>query len=433
MEWLRAELTRDRRSSTVVFFHAPLADTTTGSERVREVEMFMYESEDMARLFAENPNVVLFANGHLHRGYGPTAGPKQFGPYLVKGNVLHVSVGRPPHACFVEFSSDGIAVRVRDNRKKVWKPGWGVDHSVPTTVVSKRLESQAVAVSGLEPGAQYALRLWTQDDAGNVSAASNLVSASARQLPQAAPGLPEKLEVRASANGVTFAAVYRDANVRDRATHYEIEVERRILRVVDDFGDGDHSGWIFRNMGNLREADGVLRSRATSSDPHMVTKLEPPADGSTFDTVAVRFRAAGDPRRADVYWANQAKRISRHLKMGFGPEEDGELHTYELPVGTHTEWKDKTIRELRLDPGCVAELDLEIDDIVLKSRPGKGDTVWRSGPQQIAPAPQGQTAGPLAYAGPRLSSGAPHFWRIRFRDNHGATGPWRAWTPFTSE
>jgi len=432
MEWLKAELARDRKSSTAVFFHAPLADTTIGSERVREVEMFMHESEDMARLLAENPNVLHFGNGHLHRAYGPTAGPKQFGPYFVRGNVLHVSVGRAPHTCVVEFSRDGITVRVRDNRKKGWKPGWGIKHSLPTTAEPKQLEAQTLAVSGLEPGARYALRLWTEDDAGNVSAASNLVSAIARKLPQAAPGSPEELEAGTSANGVTFSALYRDVNVRDRATHYEIEMERRILRVVDDFGDGDHSGWIFRNMGDLRETDGVLRSRATSNDPHMVTKLDPPADGSVFDTVAVRLRATGNPRRADVYWANQEKRISRHLKMGFGPEEDGELHTYELPVGTHKEWQGKTIRELRLDPGCVAELALEIDHIVLKSRPGRGEMVWRPGPQQLSPVLQGRRAGSLPYTGPRLSDGAPHFWRIRFRDNHGATGPWSAWTPFTS-
>jgi len=129
MDWLRQELAADTNSTTVVFFHAPIVNTTYGStERMR-----MVESEEMQALFKQHPNVKIFANGHIHYPYGATDSQGR-GQYKREGNVLHISVGRPPNTLFLNIGKDKIDIRVRNNETKEWYAEYGYTYDLETTL-----------------------------------------------------------------------------------------------------------------------------------------------------------------------------------------------------------------------------------------------------------------------------------------------------------
>ena len=227
-----------------------------------------------------------------------------------------------------------------------------------------------------------------------------------------------------------FSACYRDVNIRDRAIAYEIEVERCRLRVVDTFGDGNPSSWSFTHAVDVTEADGLLTAHSATSDPQMLIHLSPPVSGDVFGTILLRLRVPGDARAVELFWGHEARSICREQSMSVAPETHGQLHNYEVPVGKHSQWAGHSIRTLRLDPTASNDHDFAVDSIVLRSRPGAGEPVWRSGsrPCNIHPKDTGKPH--LPYEGPPLVMGVPHFWRIRFTDNHGLKGQWSDWTLF---
>ena len=129
MDWLRKELAADTNSTTVVFFHAPIFNTTYGStERMR-----MVESEEMKALLESHANVKLFANGHVHYPYGAIDSQDR-GQYKRSGNLLYISVGRPPNTMFFNFEKDRIVIRVRDNKAQKWHTEFGYVYEVETTL-----------------------------------------------------------------------------------------------------------------------------------------------------------------------------------------------------------------------------------------------------------------------------------------------------------
>jgi len=419
MAWLRRELAADSESSTAVFFHAPLTNTTTGS--LPEREMYIYETDALRRLFREYPCIVLFANGHLHRGYGPVAAPRRNSPYMIEDGVLHVSVGRPPHTCVAEFAGDGITIRVRDNRTRTWCPGWGTTHRVPLTLKPKQLDPQRLIVDDLEPGQLYQVTLRTRDDAGHLSATSNTVRVATRKLPPTPPSSPLDMTVIGDTTSLThaFTARYRDVNSRDRAQACEVEVERCRMHVVDTFGDGDVSSWIFTNVADVAERDGLLTGRSSTSDPQMLVRLSPPLDGDLFGTILVRLQVPGDAGTVEFFWGHEKRSICREQSLRVMPESHGRFSNYEVPVGTHSEWAGHHIHTLRLDPTTRDDHGFVVDSIVLRSRPGRGESVWRSGSRACKALSQETMALPLTYDGPLLDEGVPHYWRIRFTDNRG--------------
>ena len=132
MEWLKDELAEDTKSTTVVFFHAPVFNTTYDStERMR-----MVESEEMRTLLESYANVKIFANGHVHYPYGATDS-KDRGQYMRSGDLLYISVGRPPNTMFFNFEQNKIEIRVRDNKNKKWHDDFGYTYEVETTLKPK--------------------------------------------------------------------------------------------------------------------------------------------------------------------------------------------------------------------------------------------------------------------------------------------------------
>ena len=129
MDWLRQELAADTTSTTVVFFHAPIANTTYNSTE----NMRMVESVEMKTLLESHANVKIFANGHVHYPYGAIDSEGR-GQYRRSGNLLYISVGRPPDTLFLNFEKDKIDIRVRNNKKKEWYAEYGYTYDLETTL-----------------------------------------------------------------------------------------------------------------------------------------------------------------------------------------------------------------------------------------------------------------------------------------------------------
>lgn len=127
LSWLSAELASDHLSTTILFSHPPLFETTWHSEERDHLKppgsMYLSESAELRKLFEKNPNVKVFAHGHLHHTYGLL---DEFGrgDYFMEGNVLHISVSATANnkgSSFLYIDEHGIRVKVRDHAEQIWK------------------------------------------------------------------------------------------------------------------------------------------------------------------------------------------------------------------------------------------------------------------------------------------------------------------------
>jgi len=87
----------------------------------------------MKALLESHANVKLFANGHVHYPYGAIDSQDR-GQYKRSGNLLYISVGRPPNTMFFNFEKDRIVIRVRDNKAQKWHTEFGYVYEVETTL-----------------------------------------------------------------------------------------------------------------------------------------------------------------------------------------------------------------------------------------------------------------------------------------------------------
>jgi len=139
LSWLTEELASDRQSTTILFSHPPVFETTWHSE-VRDHlgspgSMYLSESAELRTLFGENPNVKVYAHGHLHHRSGLV---DEFGrgDFYMEGNVLHISVSATANnqgSSFLSIDENEIRVNVRDHTKQEWKDGLEYQYKLPTT------------------------------------------------------------------------------------------------------------------------------------------------------------------------------------------------------------------------------------------------------------------------------------------------------------
>lgn len=135
-------LSEDLHTTTVVFGHAPLKDTTYRSSFEPGLnEMWLHESEALQRLFAAHPNVVFYGSGHVHYDYGRVDSLGQDGWYLDRARgVVHHAIGDSctgHGSTMMEIGEAGITLKVRDHRDGagVWRHDMERAYAVPTTLV----------------------------------------------------------------------------------------------------------------------------------------------------------------------------------------------------------------------------------------------------------------------------------------------------------
>lgn len=68
LDWLRAELSKNREVPTIIFFHGPLEGTIGGGNLLdRDPVNFMAQPHrEIRRILVENPQVFLWVSGHAH-------------------------------------------------------------------------------------------------------------------------------------------------------------------------------------------------------------------------------------------------------------------------------------------------------------------------------------------------------------------------------
>jgi 3',5'-cyclic AMP phosphodiesterase CpdA len=151
MAWLTNKLNADTRSTTVVFTHPPVFETTYGSGQTIPSglpgPMYLYESAEMRRLLNSHPNVKLYANGHVHYRYGDTDNCGQDG-WHQEGNVLFISVGATANnrgSSVLYITGDKITVKVRNHQARSWEPRYQYDYPVKTTYTLQDAPPQRAA------------------------------------------------------------------------------------------------------------------------------------------------------------------------------------------------------------------------------------------------------------------------------------------------
>ncbi|MEM8711438.1 MAG: hypothetical protein AAGG01_10835 [Planctomycetota bacterium] len=135
-------LAADTTTTTLVFGHAPIQDTTFRSSFQSDLkEMWLAESAEVQRLFDEYANVVFYGSGHVHYDYGVVDAFGQDGWHVDRGRgVIHHSIG---DACtghgstVIEVFPDGIRLRVRDHQSGQgrWRPAFERWYPLFTTLV----------------------------------------------------------------------------------------------------------------------------------------------------------------------------------------------------------------------------------------------------------------------------------------------------------
>ena len=140
LTWLTNEIDTDTNSTTAIFFHAPVFETTWHSEDREQKgfpgSMYLYESTEMRNLFNEHPNIKIYAHGHLHHQYGIV---DEFGRgnYYNEGNVLHITVGATANnqgSSLLFIRDNEIVVKVRDHQNQSWQNSYEYEYPLKTTL-----------------------------------------------------------------------------------------------------------------------------------------------------------------------------------------------------------------------------------------------------------------------------------------------------------
>jgi hypothetical protein len=138
--WLEEQLDRDRKTTTIVFSHAPVFETTWHSEDRSDKKfpgsMFLGESDKVRALLKKHDNVVIFAHGHLHHPW-PRKDEHGRGAFHLEDGVLHVSVAASANnqgSALMSVEKSRILIRVRDHANNKWLDKFDRFHEVKTTL-----------------------------------------------------------------------------------------------------------------------------------------------------------------------------------------------------------------------------------------------------------------------------------------------------------
>ncbi len=104
----------------------------------------------------------------------------------------------------------------------------------------------------------------------------------------------------------------------------------------------------------LRVEEGALHFTTTSRDPAVGVSLGRVA-ADKFPYVILRMRVENLEKddQAQLFWAGATSPISEANSLRFDLIDDGQYHTYVLPVGDNPRWRGR-LQSFRFDP-CSAE------------------------------------------------------------------------------
>ncbi|MBU7004508.1 MAG: hypothetical protein HXS50_02990 [Theionarchaea archaeon] len=129
-----------------------------------------------------------------------------------------------------------------------------------------------------------------------------------------------------------------------------------------EFNGEDSEGWTNTNMLEfLYVDDGVLSTGSTGADPFMVGPSIR-IDGRQDAIVQIRMKTSKGGA-GQVFWVTkESPHYSESKSVSFQVAGDGTFHVYNVSIGQNPLWNG-TIRQVRIDPVDVGEVDIEIDYI----------------------------------------------------------------------
>jgi len=137
LQWLRAELGRNRNTPTIIFYHAPLRGTLMSGNKDAEDENFIAQpAGKIHNLLKENPQVFLWVSGHTHIGATHEKFHHPVNLYDQRVTNIHNCdldgrsyladadfTGRPHENIWTNslyLYSDKVVVKTYDHRKNGW-------------------------------------------------------------------------------------------------------------------------------------------------------------------------------------------------------------------------------------------------------------------------------------------------------------------------
>ncbi len=140
MAWLDNQLDRDRKTTTILFSHAPVFETTYHSEDRSDKKfpgsMYLDESAKVRALLKKHDNVVVFGHGHLHHPW-PLKDKHGRGAFHLEDGVVHVSVAASANnqgGALISVEKSRIVIRALDHANRKWLKKLEYVQEVDTTL-----------------------------------------------------------------------------------------------------------------------------------------------------------------------------------------------------------------------------------------------------------------------------------------------------------
>jgi Icc protein len=123
IDWLRAELTRNKTLPTILFFHAPLKGTLRNYKLNANRPNYVAQPEEKIReLLVQNPQVFLWVSGHTHTPATNESYASDINLYEKRVNNIHnCDLNRGTiWTNSIYLSSDKVVVKTFDHKRRVW-------------------------------------------------------------------------------------------------------------------------------------------------------------------------------------------------------------------------------------------------------------------------------------------------------------------------
>jgi len=148
---------------------------------------------------------------------------------------------------------------------------------------------------------------------------------------------------------------------------YDLAPQVVKLRTAWDFSDGAQGWGAQMGVTNVRVEDGALRFTTSSTDPAVGAALGR-VDAKSFSHVIIRMKVEGLPKddRAQLFWAGVTSPISEAGSERFDLINDGEYHTYAIPVSGNARWRGR-LTSFRFDPCSASGVEVSIEEVRLSA------------------------------------------------------------------
>lgn len=123
LQWLKTELGRLKDLPTIIFFHAPLRGTVLKFNRYAETDSFVAQPEERIReILRSNPQVFLWAAGHLHVPPENESFRSDINVYDKQVTTIHTTDMNRQRISTNSFHlhPDKVVVRTYDHHRGTW-------------------------------------------------------------------------------------------------------------------------------------------------------------------------------------------------------------------------------------------------------------------------------------------------------------------------